>query len=333
MKKVIFSGLSGAIATTCIYPLACTKTRLQAEQGIQRTSPLSMMRLIWQEGGVKAFYRGWPPNVLFVMPEKAIKLTMNDVFKQQFRQWRGGRELGMAWEMAAGGCAGLCQVFATNPMELLQIQGATMTTKIKNGSPQQLPQHSPSHSCCATLTTCTLVLLFPSSHSSLLPPVRLCLCRELKEKISYPRLARELGLSGVYTGVFATLVRDIPFSMLYFSLYSEVKRSLVTDTTSASLLAVKSFASGVIAGTVAAAATCPFDVVKTRVHAAVTPSKLGLREWMGREVGQWTGHLQQIVKVEGYGALFRGIVPRCIIISPLFGITMLCFEEFQQLLG
>lgn len=31
-------------------------------------------------------YRGWPPNVLLVMPEKAIKLTMNDVFRSHLKR-------------------------------------------------------------------------------------------------------------------------------------------------------------------------------------------------------------------------------------------------------
>ena len=112
-KKVIFSGLSGAIATTCIYPLAITKTKLQAEAGVQRTSPLRMMRHIRSDGGFRGFYRGWPPNVVLVMPEKAIKLTMNDFFKRLIKQRRGGRELTFGWEMAAGGLAGMVQVITT----------------------------------------------------------------------------------------------------------------------------------------------------------------------------------------------------------------------------
>ena len=114
-KKVIFSGISGAIATTCIYPLACTKTRLQAEEGRLRTSPLAMMRLIVKEGGWLGLYRGWPPNVLFVMPEKSLKLCANDYFRRRLKAWRGGGQLTIGWEMTAGALAGLCQVVATCP--------------------------------------------------------------------------------------------------------------------------------------------------------------------------------------------------------------------------
>ena len=291
-KKVVFSGLSGAIATTCIYPLAITKTKLQNESGTVHSTPLQMMRSIWRDGGAKGFYRGWPPNVLFVMPEKALKLTMNDLFKRRMKEagigvQAGSSELSMGAEMVAGGLAGTVQVVATNPMELLQIQGATMADRIKRG--------------------------------------------ELKAAISYPRLVRDLGVSGLYTGVFSTLVRDIPFSMLYFSLYSQLKHELLHDATSH--LAFKSFLAGAAAGTIAAAVSCPADVIKTRVHAAAVPVRVGLSEFVTREWTMWWHHASGIVRQEGVGALFRGVIPRCVIISPLFGITMTCYEEMQQMWG
>jgi hypothetical protein len=40
--------------------------------------------------------------------------------------------------------------------------------------------------------------------------------------------------------------------------------------------------------------------------------------------------LSRIVREEGLGALFRGTVPRVLIIAPLFSITFLCFEFFQS---
>ena len=251
-----------------------------------------MMATIWREGGAKGFYRGWPPNVLFVMPEKALKLTLNDYFKRTMKQHHFGvntttGELTMPAEMLAGGLAGTLQVVATNPCELLQIQGATMADRIKRG--------------------------------------------QLLAAVSYPRLVRQLGVSGLYTGVLSTLGRDIPFSMMYFSMYSHFKQHLLHDATTH--LAFKSFLAGSAAGTIAAALTCPMDVIKTRVHANAVPVRLGLSEFVRREVSMWSEHASRIVRQEGMGALFKGVVPRCLIISPLFGITMTCYEEMQQLWG
>ena len=286
-KKVVFSGLSGAIATTCIYPLAITKTKLHMETGSVRSGPWQMVRRIAAEGGAVGFYRGWPPNVLLVMPEKAIKLSANDYFQQRLRR-PGQAVLMLPQELAAGGLAGLCQVVATQPMELLQIRGAVMADRVKQG--------------------------------------------ELKGAVSYPALVRQLGLSGLYTGVVATLARDIPFSMCYFSMYSQLKRRMLRD--SSEQLMLKSLLAGCIAGTAAAALTCPFDVVKTRVQAAAAPAPgLSPFQFLSRELQLWRQTFSHLLRHEGAPALFRGVLPRCAIISPLFGITMTCYEEFQQLWG
>ena len=66
--------------------------------------PLKCARQIFQSGGFRGFYAGWPPNVIFVMPEKAIKLSMNDVFRAKLTSVDG--RLPLYNEMLAGGLAG-----------------------------------------------------------------------------------------------------------------------------------------------------------------------------------------------------------------------------------
>ena len=159
------------------------------------------------------------------------------------------------------------------------------------------------------------------------------LCRQLKEKISYSALVRQLGVSGMYTGILATLVRDVPFSAVYFSLYANCKRLMLSDSSDSHSVGLKSLAAGAIAGTVAAAFSCPMDVVKTRVHRDAVPASLSLGPFLRREVELVTSTFRQIVQVEGAGALLKGIVPRCVIVSPLFAITMACYEQMQQSFG
>jgi solute carrier family 25 aspartate/glutamate transporter 12/13 len=230
-----------------------------------------------------------PPNVILVMPEKALKLTMNDFFRSQLRSLRPQRDLPLWLQGIAGGLAGLTQVIATNPMELLKIQGATMAEKIKSG--------------------------------------------QLKEPIPYSTLIRQLGVTGMYTGVLATLARDVPFSMIYFSLFATSKQWLLGDTPPSEAGFLKPFIAGAIAGTVAAAATCPADVIKTRVHASAVPEKVNWRVFWARERMLLSTHYHAVISQEGYRSLFKGLVPRCAIVSPLFAITMGCYDLFQQRFG
>jgi hypothetical protein len=224
------------------------------------------------------------------MPEKAIKLTMNEYFRARYMEmylnsirkrsdFDPNYKYSMPFllEMAAGGSAGFVQVAVTNPMELLKIQGATMSEKIKAGL--------------------------------------------LAKPTPYTEIVRNLGLTGLYTGILSTLTRDIPFSMVYFSLYSQSKKRLEAMNID------PSFPAGVIAGTFAAAITCPVDVIKTRVQAAVTPKPMALADFAKQEVSLLVGTAKKVYKNEGPKAFFKGIVPRCLIISPLFGITMFCYEN------
>jgi len=282
--KAVYSGLSGAIATTCIYPLDITKTKLQSNVGA-RISPLTMFTRIATNEGIRGLYRGYAPNVLLVIPEKAIKITANDAFRKLFRDARPMRDLPLHLEMAAGGLAGLCQVVATNPMELLKIQGATMNDKVLSG--------------------------------------------EIPAKIPYSTLLRTLGLTGLYCGVLSTLARDVPFSMIYFSLYAQSKDYLMRQQTTDQYSNVLPFIAGAIAGTTAAAITTPIDVIKTRVHRAARPQRIDFAQFWRREIDMIATTYHSTVTREGYRALLKGIVPRCLIISPLFAITMTAYEFMQ----
>lgn len=148
-------------------------------------------------------------------------------------------------------------------------------------------------------------------------------------KFSYMELIHSLGVSGLYTGVLSTWLRDVPFSIIYFSMYSQCKSRLIDTTTQqCNNDKLMPFISGAIAGTSAAALTTPLDVIKTRVHASAVRAPVG--QFWNNERQLITHKVRSLYHTEGMSALFRGIVPRCLIISPLFGITMTCYEKLQD---
>jgi len=79
-------------------------------------------------------YRGLGSNLVGIVPEKAIKLAVNDYA----REWLGngdGEGLGSGLGMVAGATAGFCQVVATNPMEIVKIRmqlGGSLSTIFKD---------------------------------------------------------------------------------------------------------------------------------------------------------------------------------------------------------
>lgn len=75
-------------------------------------------------------------------------------------------------------------------------------------------------------------------------------------------VVKELGFTGLYTGVLVTFMRDIPFSIIFFPTYANLKE-LFKDK-NGELSVFRLFLSSFVAGGVAAGLVTPADVVKTR---------------------------------------------------------------------
>lgn len=80
-----------------------------ARRNADRLPVPDCVRKVYKNEGFLGFYRGLPPQLLGVAPEKAIKLTVNDLVRGYATDKETGR-IKLGWELAAGGLAGGCQV-------------------------------------------------------------------------------------------------------------------------------------------------------------------------------------------------------------------------------
>lgn len=110
-----------------VYPIDLVKTRLQNQRSnvvgevLYRNAWDCVKKVYANEGGVRAFYRGVMPQLVGVAPEKAIKLTINDLVRKKATDPETGR-ISLFMEIVAGGTAGGCQVIVTNPLEITKIR-------------------------------------------------------------------------------------------------------------------------------------------------------------------------------------------------------------------
>ncbi|XP_015197811.1 solute carrier family 25 member 55a isoform X2 [Lepisosteus oculatus] len=241
-------------------------------------------------------------NLTLVTPEKAIKLAANDFFRHLLS--KDGKGLTVFKEMLAGCGAGTCQVIITTPMEMLKIQ---LQDAGRLAAQQRKKTVVPSTKLGATNT-----LLSRSYNVGPAPLVR---------KVSATQIAQELlrtqGIQGLYKGLGATLMRDVPFSVVYFPLFAHINR-LGQPSPEENAPFYHSFLAGCIAGSTAAVAVNPCDVVKTRLQSL----NKGANEESYNGV---IDCVSKILRKEGPSAFLKGAGCRALVIAPLFGIAQVMY--------
>ncbi|XP_068125770.1 mitochondrial glutamate carrier 1-like isoform X2 [Hyperolius riggenbachi] len=255
--------------------------------------------------GYFGMYRGAAVNLTLVTPEKAIKLAANDFFR--YHLGKNGKKLPLYKEMLAGCGAGTCQVIITTPMEMLKIQ----------------MQDAGRLASCHKSVPGIQSLMHGSKHLNTIP----VLTRSynvgptlVAHKVSAKQIAAQLlhteGVKGLYKGLGATLLRDVPFSIVYFPLFSNLNTLGMSSDGKVPFL--HSFFAGCIAGSTAAVAVNPCDVIKTRLQS--------LHKGANEET--YTGIIDCARKIwvkEGPSAFLKGSLCRAFVIAPLFGIVQVVY--------
>nr|POE77743.1 calcium-binding mitochondrial carrier protein aralar2 [Quercus suber] len=278
--------IAGAFGAFMVYPIDLVKTRMQNQRSsrvgqLMYKNSIDCFQKVIRNEGFRGLYSGVLPQLVGVAPEKAIKLTVNDLVRGKFTK---DGQIPLWAEIMAGGSAGACQVVFTNPLEIvkirLQVQGEAVKAAAREG--------------------------------------------EQVSKRSALWIVRHLGLVGLYKGAGACLLRDIPFSAIYFPTYSHLKRDYFGESPQKKLGVLQLLTAGAIAGMPAAYLTTPCDVIKTRLQVEARKGDTA-----------YTGLRDAATKVfqeEGFRAFFKGGAARVLRSSPQFGFTLAGYEVLQGLL-
>lgn len=136
--------IAGAFGAFMVYPIDLVKTRMQNQRS-QRVgeklynNSLDCARKIIRNEGFTGLYAGVLPQLVGVAPEKAIKLTVNDLVRGYFTA-PDSNKIHWAAEVLAGGSAGACQVVFTNPLEIVKIRLQVQGEMAKSG--ENVPKRS-----------------------------------------------------------------------------------------------------------------------------------------------------------------------------------------------
>ncbi|XP_063376886.1 calcium-binding mitochondrial carrier protein Aralar1 isoform X2 [Cydia fagiglandana] len=275
--RFTLGSIAGAVGASAVYPIDLVKTRMQNQRTgsfigeVAYRNSFDCFKKVIRHEGIFGLYRGLVPQLIGVAPEKAIKLTVNDLVRDKLMDKNGN--LSIYAEIFAGACAGGSQVVFTNPLEIVKIR-LQVAGEIAGG-----------------------------------------------QKVRAWAVVKELGLFGLYKGARACLLRDMPFSAIYFPSYAHVKAKFADENGYNHPLTL--LAAGAIAGVPAASLVTPADVIKTRLQVVARTGQT-----------TYTGVLDATRKIyaeEGFRAFWKGSVARVFRSSPQFGVTLVTYEILQRL--
>lgn len=134
----------------------------------------------------------------------------------------------------------------------------------------------------------------------------------------------ELGIRGLYKGSSVTLLRDIPYFMIFFPLNHALVDLMTPPQGQCKLggLLLAGCGAGMTSAFVSSillresSLVTPMDVIKTRVQIA----KGSVMET------SFAAMFSNVLKTEGVFALFKGASMRMCVQAPMFAIMTTCFE-------
>ncbi|XP_075971322.1 calcium-binding mitochondrial carrier protein aralar1 isoform X4 [Anticarsia gemmatalis] len=275
--RFTLGSVAGAVGASAVYPIDLVKTRMQNQRTgsfigeVAYRNSWDCFKKVIRHEGVFGLYRGLVPQLIGVAPEKAIKLTVNDLVRDKMSDKNGN--ISLYAEILAGACAGGSQVVFTNPLEIVKIR-LQVAGEIAGGT-----------------------------------------------KVRAWSVVKDLGLFGLYKGAKACLLRDVPFSAIYFPAYAHVKAKFADENGYNHPLTL--LAAGAIAGIPAASLVTPADVIKTRLQVV---ARSGQTTYNGV-----IDATRKIYAEEGARAFWKGALARVFRSSPQFGVTLVTYEILQRL--
>ncbi|XP_058435159.1 mitochondrial adenyl nucleotide antiporter SLC25A23 isoform X2 [Marmota monax] len=135
-ERFVAGSLAGATAQTIIYPMEVLKTRLTLRRTGQYKGLLDCALRILEQEGPRAFYRGYLPNVLGIIPYAGIDLAVYETLKNHWLQQYSQESAnpGILVLLACGTISSTCGQIASYPLALVRTRMQAQASI--EGSPQ-----------------------------------------------------------------------------------------------------------------------------------------------------------------------------------------------------
>lgn len=188
---------AGIVAMSATYPLDMVRGRLTVQEGrnVQYNGIIHATKTIWREEGFFAFYRGWLPSVIGVVPYVGLNFGVYETLKAMMLahyDLRDERELSVAARLGCGALAGTTGQTVAYPFDVarrrLQVSGWQGARELH------------------------------SDHGSVVAYRGMVDC--------FARTVREEGFGALFKGLWPNYLKVVPSIAIAFVTYEQVKELL-----------------------------------------------------------------------------------------------------------
>lgn len=299
LRIALAGGLAGATGSAVLYPIDSAKTLRQSNPKAYRSVKDALCTMLRSKHALQRVYRGIGPAALGAIPSSALYFGAYESSKVALQRW-----------------------VSKHPSS-------------HSHSHSQLGEHG--------YRTRMVVHGLAAASGNVLSSFVFVPKEVIKQQLqirssgggfrAIGNIVRDKGISGLYAGYGATLLRNIPSATIRFVLYEELKRKWASSSSSSSsslgdgssssndkLRAAGTFLAGAVAGSTSSFVMTPIDVVKTRMATGSCP--LGVRSCM-----------LHVIQETGWKGLYAGAGSRVLWSGAFSAIGFGTFELVKGCLG
>ncbi|CAL9728667.1 succinate/fumarate mitochondrial transporter [Monosporozyma unispora] len=336
--NLIAGGTAGLFEALCCHPLDTIKVRMQIYKRVNSKEHPTLKppgfiktgRTIYHNEGFIALYKGLGAVVIGIIPKMAIRFSSYEWYRTLLADKQTGK-VSTGNTFIAGLMAGVTEaVMVVNPMEVVKIRlqaqhladpvvqnaknvMATASAAIPNGATANFA----SAATATTTATATATATAAGSAVAAAP-------KHYKNAVHAAyTIVKEEGFGALYRGVSLTAARQATNQGANFTVYSKLKEFLQSYHNKDVLPSWETSLIGLVSGAIGPFSNAPLDTIKTRLQKDKTIKSVGEKTSSWKRIAVIG---TQLIKEEGFNALYKGITPRVMRVAPGQAVTFTVYE-------
>mmetsp|Transcript_40431 Transcript_40431/g.72625 ORF Transcript_40431/g.72625 Transcript_40431/m.72625 type:complete len:322 (-) Transcript_40431:172-1137(-) len=293
-KSLFAGGVAGGLSRTAVAPLERLKILMQVQGNTGRVYTGVWQGLVYmaRSEGFRGMMKGNGTNCARIIPNSAVKFFAYEHMSSALMKMSPDGQINPLTRLAAGAGAGIIAMSATYPLDMVR---GRLTVQEGSGM-----------------------------YNGMWHATRM--------------IVKEEGVKALYKGWVPSVIGVVPYVGLNFAVYGTMKDVMIAQygvKSERDLSVITKLGCGAVAGTIGQTVAYPFDVARRRLQ------MVGMKEAAASTISHthiegpmnYTGMMDcfmKTVRYEGFGALFKGLMPNYVKVVPSIAIAFVTYEKLKE---